>query len=363
MAINGNNRNDILRASLEDAYTKNHLEIFEWEPTGEGLMVTSPGLKATSLNANGVLSVRGAQEDNARDKLYLFIDRVTTSWAVSGGYAQSVLSRTWIPRSLVMSDLTITGQVANQHEYDLLVKFVRDNMRNSLVQPDIIYEDNISIQVPYLEFKMFEPGISHQYAVQNNVRRYTYNHIPNAGAARRIHMYVMPINVAAGHERFKFSPAFTLTCKVLWDSGDPDADRDVVLSTMRELDYQQIFGVLHHPTPEGPELNPSLPTSTYTGSSRSGTGAGGGGGDFSGNTPPVEYAETIAAHAPDLTDKIGGPSLKAAAPGPKFPEDPNKQYFAAMANNGFPGTGNRAGKINVKYRDPPSDSNTIWIDI
>jgi hypothetical protein len=241
--------------------------------TGQGLSVVDPGAKAASeITSNASLSanVTAANGSKYLEKIYLYVARVSTGWSLSGDFAQALKSRSFYPRNLSQGDFVIEGICPSQDEYDKLVEFVQaHHLRIVDDSTDQDFSESAD-QTESVKFRMAPSG-----------RPGTYRHAP------KISWDVAVTNIAAGHERFKFQPAFTLTCKVLND--DLQGDDDVEFDIMTNLEYKQVFtdafGDLYHPTATGPAFSAALAPDTQTkwdftggGNGEAGTGGGGGGG-------------------------------------------------------------------------------------
>jgi len=191
---------------------------------GQGFFNKLPHYPATENNANASLT-NLASDNQSLHKIYLFVDRFTTGWAVAGEYAQTHTSRSYYPRHLSQSDLVVEGQMANQYEYDKLVRYVVHHQHSILSATEYTGSDFQAV-----DFAMFKPPN------------------PNAFDHFRPVKYKIAItHMEAGHERFKNAPAFTLTCKVLFDY--TRGREDIVQAIDRKITYRQVFGAFTNPTP------------------------------------------------------------------------------------------------------------------
>ena len=195
-----------------------------FQAKGKGYFNRLPDFPATARNANAVLENKATKSDTL-NKIYMFVDRFHTGWAVAGEMAQTHTSRTFYPRHLSQDDLVIEGQVANQYEYDRLVRFTMHSQNRVLDATDYTGTDFLAT-----DFSMFKPQRAHTI---DHFRPFKYK--------------VAIINMEAGHERFKNAPAFTLTCKVLFDY--TRGQEDVVRILDLKRDYHQIFGDYANPIP------------------------------------------------------------------------------------------------------------------
>jgi hypothetical protein len=118
--------------------------------------------------------------------------------------------------------------MANQYEYDLLVEFVEKHQRRMLTQT--LVPSNSPVQVVGADFLLFRPQ-NNPWAVQEAMydtvylTRSNFTMIPTAAPGvlakgaetNKFHVLLAITNLEAGHERFMFAPAFTLTANVIWD--------------------------------------------------------------------------------------------------------------------------------------------------
>lgn len=92
--------------------------------TGKGYFNKLPDFPATAANCNAKFVNLGKQGKDPLHQIFLFVTGVSTGWTVAGDYGQSAGARTFYPKNLSQSPVTIQGIVANQYEYDRLVEFV-----------------------------------------------------------------------------------------------------------------------------------------------------------------------------------------------------------------------------------------------
>lgn len=185
----------------------------DFKAKGKGLHTTYPRIEANEHNANATLlnEVTGG-------KMYLWVDSFKTGWQVAGELSQTHTSRSFYPLHLSQADLVIQGHVANQHQYDELVVWVSGSQNNLLAATEYTGSDFKGVN-----FSLFRPqGIN------------TFDHF------RPVKYKVAITNIASGHERFVFAPAFTLTCKVLYDYTRNREDLVRVLDI--RSNYHKIFG-------------------------------------------------------------------------------------------------------------------------
>jgi hypothetical protein len=225
----GNGGSDTINGSQETTFFNgSSSDPPQFRATGLGLNVTHPAFSANSQPGRATANA-SLNETDGSGKIYLFVDAVKSSWQVQGDYGQAHLSRTFYPHSFVQGPWTIEGQMANQYEYDLLVEFIEKHQRRILSNPSAYYGDS-PIQVIGAEFILFRPQ-NNPWAVQEAMYDTTYltrsnfTMIPTAAPGvlakgaetKKFHVLLAITNMEAGHERFRFAPAFTLTAEVIWD--------------------------------------------------------------------------------------------------------------------------------------------------
>lgn len=92
----------------------------------KGYHVNLPVSKPTQESCNGYLINQQGEE------LYLWVTDIEASFRMNGTFAQSATVRDWYSRNLEQPRLTLSGQVANSHEYQRLGEFVRESHLNAL---------------------------------------------------------------------------------------------------------------------------------------------------------------------------------------------------------------------------------------
>lgn len=205
--------------------------------TGKGWFNTLPDFPASAKNANGCLLNQGADPTQGTlYKTYLFVNGIETGWQLAGERAQTVTSRSFYPRNLTQDEMSIYGQMANQHEFDRLVEFVLHH------QHTILKADDVLDEIPAVRFTLFRP-----------VAGRTFDHF------RALSYQVAVTDIEAGAERFKNAPEFRITCKVLNDYLQTKPEVQDQFS--RKIDYKSIFGDYTNPDPSisgtAPETNAS----------------------------------------------------------------------------------------------------------
>ncbi len=209
--------------------------VSSFSATGLGLNVNKPDFAADASNANGSLTQTGFKAPAGRswlEKIYLFVDSIESGYNLAGVTGQAHTSRSFYPHSLSQDSLIIKGQMTNQFEYDKLVEFVQNH------HPFILKNTTELIT----KGDQFDP-------VQ--VRKVVFRLFPREGNTYH-HLVPVTLDVViermdAGHERFMFAPAFTLTCKVVWDYLDP---QDVQTAIHALGNISTVYGA--HPISFGP---------------------------------------------------------------------------------------------------------------
>jgi len=221
--------------------------------TGKPGPVNYPIFPARPGNANGSLTQKGSTPSMAKhlQKLYLFVDGIKTSWQLAGTFAQTEKSRTFYPKSFSQSALVITGSMANQYEFDLLVEFVQNHHHTIGSVDDEILGDGTGlnpVQVNSATFMLFHPlgGHTYRHIPKTNVGKGTGEHEPvgldavgNPFSENKRTGYMAELailNIEAGHERFVYAPAFTLTCQVLNDYMQDGSDLEKNISDLADPD-------------------------------------------------------------------------------------------------------------------------------
>lgn len=219
-------------------YQNTQFGVQPFRPTGKGWRVTTPDFAATKNTANASLVNYGAAAHTATAlvKAYLFVDSVDTSYTVSGQYAQAHDAKTWYPMNYYQNPVTISGWVANQNDYDNLVRFVHHSHYTALKGNE--FSNN---WFHFLDFRLFRPLAN---------PKHTFYHIPKGG----LHLGLIITDFDGGHDRFEFAKEFQFTCKVTQDFRDPQQN-SIYSSIAPTIDLTQIFG------------NPSLPVPFTAGTS------------------------------------------------------------------------------------------------
>lgn len=221
MAINTNKRGVFGNLAFTD---KPHGQPNTFTPKKVGMngYNTLPDFPATERNANASLHNRAVFDNNPQHKLYLFVDNVSTGWKVAGETTQTHDSRTFYPRNLTQDDVVITGTVANNYEYDKLVRFVEHHQNSILGAED--FRGNYFAAV---DFQLFKPANAN-----------TIYHTSTGGS--KMFYTIAILSIEAGAERFKNAPTYTLRCKVLHDHLRGRSELDQAID--RTITYKEIFG-------------------------------------------------------------------------------------------------------------------------
>ena len=256
-----------------------------FRPTKKGLNVNHPDFPATKENSNAFLSqTDGYTPDPTRPhlaKIYLFVDSVETSWSLEGSYGQAQVSRTFYPHSFIQHEWIIKGQMANQTEYDKLVEFVEWHQQRALYSDSEAPGGGI-IQVRSALFALYKPantanedfnmirGLDPAMVAKGSISQgessFRGGGFPLAagdpGSLRNgpgtILVTVVIKNIEAGHERFVFAPAFTLTCEVVFDWWNDSSFVDPYL--YQTATVNQVYGEVHNPSP----INETVPSAVNT---------------------------------------------------------------------------------------------------
>lgn len=298
--VNSNRPPDPTRVAFEKS---THELRSQFRATGKGLMITLPDNAAIAVNqynCNGILRVLHAEGDTSTPDIlqYLFVDNIKTGWKLSGSTGQAQMARTFFPRNLSQDDLIISGTMPNQHEYDKLVVFVEDHQKQILEKTDTLFGQDL-LQVRGVEFT---------YVVPEARVNDTYHHGPRLIGTQFV---VAITGIKAGHERFKFAPAYTLTCKVIDDRfyGLNEGEDAIIESLpedfhtvdpLRNTSGILVFGNYYNPTPQEP-VNYSIEVSTQR---PRGVGTAGGhrGGGDSGGSGTCDRAAVFPGQRSNETD-------------------------------------------------------------
>lgn len=95
-------------------------------PIDQGYFQRSPNKSADATNASGCLT------DPDGQFVYLWIHQIESGFQVGGQYAQSANKADWHARNFIQPRFKITGQTANQYEYNRLAEFIRVSQNKSL---------------------------------------------------------------------------------------------------------------------------------------------------------------------------------------------------------------------------------------
>lgn len=205
--------------------------------TGKGYFNQLPRFPADAKIANGVLVNRATPPSNALHTLYLFVDAVETGWQLSGETTQSQTARNFYPRNMAQDELTISGTVANQYEYDRIVEFIQHHHLSQFNSGLIVAQGlDGNGNYPGVDFKLFRP----QAGGTNSVPRMFYT--------------VVITDIAAGHERFMNYPTYQLTAKVTYDHLQKDESVDQSLNYLTTV--KDVYGNVLPPVLSNGNSNP-----------------------------------------------------------------------------------------------------------
>ena len=192
-----------------------------FRPTTNGLAIRSPNFPATEQIATGVLMNRArSKRDGYLYRLPLFIEGITTGYALSGDYGQAAGSRTFYPHNFSQAPVVISGTVANQYEYDKIVHFVRQHHHDALdswvLSPDVGNDDGTQA----IEFIMTGYYIKvGKTRTGETIYREIFGGIPgnsNFGSSG-VHLAGYITSMDAGHERFQFAMPYQISIQVSHD--------------------------------------------------------------------------------------------------------------------------------------------------
>lgn len=196
---------------------------------GQGWFNKLPHFPATAANANAAMTNRAAADNSPSRKIYLFVNSVQTGWSLSGSTGQGAMGRVFYPRNLTQDEFVVEGIVANQYEYDRIVQFVEFHHRTQML-PQTAVPQNLTGDSFYsgVEFLLFKPQGQHSLDMFKPLRYLT-----------------VITDIAAGHERFKNFPIYSLQCKVLYDYLGTNIEVDQQINKI--VSRQQIFGNAANP--------------------------------------------------------------------------------------------------------------------
>lgn len=235
MAISGVNkrRQDALnQEASRDTETigKPHAQPPAFRATGKGLANRLPDVAATAYNANGsIKNLAAPSRQGDLYRMYLFVNAIETGFALAGEYGQAQFGRVFYPRNLSQDELVIEGIVANNYEYDRLVRFVEHHHNTQFSSRLKVAQslDGNSVY-PGIDFLLAKPTVGN-----------TFN------SFRPIKLGVLITDMAAGAERFKYAREYSLQCKVIHDYLQTD-----IVSTdsiRRLITRQQVYGTAVDP--------------------------------------------------------------------------------------------------------------------
>lgn len=208
-----------------------HAQPPAFRATGRGLANRLPDFPATAANANGSLVNRATPPKNGDlHKLYLFVDAIQTGFALAGETGQAQLGRVFYPRNLSQDELVIEGTVANQYEYDRLVRFV-EHHHSTQFSSKLAVSQSLDGNDLYrgVDFKLFKPVNSH------------------LSVFKPLKFGVVITDMAAGAERYKFARTFSLQCKVTYDYLSKAYHLEQGINTL--VTRQRVFGSATDPSP------------------------------------------------------------------------------------------------------------------
>lgn len=236
MAISGTNKK---RQAIQQEADVNSVGVFgqahaqppAFRATGKGFANKLPNCPANANNSNGSLTNKATSQKVADlYKMYLFIDAIQTGWALAGDYGQGQFGRVFYPRNLSQDELVIEGTVANNYEYDRLVRFVEHHHNTQFSSQIAVAQSlNGNDQYPGVDFSLYRP-------VNSSIRTFT-----------PLKYGVVITDMSAGAQRFQFARTFSLQCKVIYDYLQRPYHLEQGINTI--ITRQQIYGSASNPNP------------------------------------------------------------------------------------------------------------------
>lgn len=215
--------------------------------TGRGYFNALPNFPANAKNSNLLLHNRGLNDGARNHKLWIFCTGISTGWTVSGSYGQSAAARTFYPNNLTQDEITYSGVVANQYEYDRIVEFVLQHHKRALDTFDQDADPNSPGQsTAPLEVSLFPYLIDTGKRTKKGeiVYREVYGGLPGSGfngsGGAKVQGYITTIQ--AGHDRFVNAKTFDLTLRVSYDFLSKPVHLRGELNKNLRHDYMQSFG-------------------------------------------------------------------------------------------------------------------------
>lgn len=250
MAINGVNKKRADAINQETGRDRQvigqgHAQPPAFRATGRGLANKIANFPASAHNANAsIQNLASAAKDPDLRKLYLFVNAIQTGWALAGEHGQGQLGRVFYPRNLSQDEFMIEGIVANNYEYDKVVRFVEHHHHTQFASA-VSVAQSLDGNDSYLgvDFKLFRP-------VNSSLSTFT-----------PLKYGVLITDITAGAERFKFAREYQLTCKVTYDYLQPQWHLEQGIKTL--ITRQTVFGSASNPAPRtGNESQSDITTAT-----------------------------------------------------------------------------------------------------
>lgn len=250
MAIRGTNkkRQDAINQEAgrdRRVIGQGHAQPPAFRATGRGLGNKMGNLSATAHNANATIrNLASAAKDPDLRKLYLFVNAIQTGWALAGEHGQGQLGRVFYPRNLTQDEFVVEGIVANNYEYDKVVRFVEHHHHTQFASAVSIAQSlDGNDQYLGVDFKLFRP-------VNSSLATFT-----------PFKYGVLITDMTAGAERFKYAREYQLQCKVTYDYLQSPWHLEQGIKKL--ITRQTIFGSAANPAPRtGNESQSNITTAT-----------------------------------------------------------------------------------------------------
>ena len=241
--------------------------------TARGYYNAIPNFPAKSGNAN-LLLVNNGLPDNARNaNIWIFCTSITTGWVVNGTYGQSASARTFYPNNLSQNQITFSGVVANQYEYDRIVEFTVAHHQQALntfdqdSDPNNPGKDTAPLTLTLYPYIIDTGKVTGK---GETVYREVYGGLPGAGSpgtgGTMVDGYI--VSCAAGHDRFVNAKTFNLSFQVSYDYLTKPVHLTGEMNKQLVTGYMQSFGTHYKPVPpaagSGFESTGGLPSTTPT---------------------------------------------------------------------------------------------------
>ena len=220
--------------------------------TARGYFNALPNFPAKAGNANLLLHNRGLADTDRNHKIWIFCTAISTGWTVSGTYGQSASARTFYPNNLTQQEITFSGVVANQYEYDRIVEFVIAHHNRALdtfdrdTDPNTPGQDTAPIELSLFPY-IIDTGKRNRKG--EIIYREVYGGLPGSGQAgtygAKVQGYIT--SIPAGHDRFINAKTFDLSFRVSYDFMSNPVHLRGELNKQLRANYMQSFGQKYVP--------------------------------------------------------------------------------------------------------------------